>query len=87
MMGIPIISRIYPRAFLPEDADAPYWKKMISSPFKQPPLQPTADDPLYVADDSGGRGTKIYVLDDSFDLGQPVGPLHEGPAIHCARFT
>jgi hypothetical protein len=52
--------------------NAPYWKKMITSPWKAPPLPPTSDDPPYAADDSGGRGTTIYVLDDGFDLSQPV---------------
>jgi hypothetical protein len=74
MRAMPIVADIYQRALLPEDAGAPYWKKMIASPFRQPPLQPTANDPPYLADDSGGRGTTIYVLDDGFDRSQPVGP-------------
>ncbi|KAH4116500.1 hypothetical protein HBH96_142430 [Parastagonospora nodorum] len=63
-----------PRLFardIVQHPNAPYWKKMISSPWKAPPLPPTSDDPPYAADDSGGRGTTIYVLDDGFDLSQP----------------
>jgi hypothetical protein len=36
MRDMTIVSEIYPRALLPEDAGAPYWKKMIASPFRQP---------------------------------------------------
>jgi hypothetical protein len=52
--------------------EAPYWKKMISSPFRKPPLLPTDQDPSYAADDSEGRGTTIYVLDNGFELTRPV---------------
>ncbi|OAL01554.1 subtilisin-like protein [Phaeosphaeriaceae sp. SRC1lsM3a] len=63
--------KLSPRQLLPEDPNAPYWKKMISSPFRQPPLQPPSMDPPYLVDDSGGEGVTIYVLDDGFDLSQP----------------
>jgi hypothetical protein len=71
-----LVSRYAPlslRALLPADNNAPYWKKMISSPFRLSPLQPPSQDPPYLADDSGGRGTTIYVLDNGFDIGLPVG--------------
>ncbi|KAF1918124.1 peptidase S8/S53 domain-containing protein [Ampelomyces quisqualis] len=62
---------LVPRALLSGGENAPYWKKMISSPFHNPPLKPTSQDPPYAADDSGGVGTTIYVLDDGFELDQP----------------
>jgi subtilisin family serine protease len=68
----PLADSILPRAPITGGENAPYWKKMISSPFRQPPLRPTAEDPPYAADDSGGRGTTIYVLDDGFDINSPV---------------
>jgi hypothetical protein len=52
--------------------EAPYWKRMISSPFRKPPLLSTDLDPQYVADDSGGIGTTIYVLDNGFEITHPV---------------
>jgi hypothetical protein len=55
------------RALLSEDPAAPYWKKMISSPFRNPPLLPTAQDPPYLADDSLGRDTTIYIIDEGFE--------------------
>ncbi|KAF1995006.1 subtilisin-like protein [Amniculicola lignicola CBS 123094] len=45
---------------------APWWKKMISSPPDQR-LNPSKD-PIHKVDDSGGKGTTIYVIDDGFDL-------------------
>ncbi|KAH7073921.1 peptidase S8/S53 domain-containing protein [Paraphoma chrysanthemicola] len=60
------------RAPLPGGEEAPYWKKMISSPFQDPPLAPPEKDPPYAADDSGGEGVTIYVIDDGFDLSQPA---------------
>jgi hypothetical protein len=60
------------RAPISGGQNAPYWKKMISSPFRNPP-QPPSQDPPYAADDSGGLGTTIYILDDGFDLSSPVG--------------
>jgi hypothetical protein len=49
--------------------NAPWWKKMISAP---PPKRgedalTTISYPDYLADDTGGSGTTIYVLDDGFD--------------------
>jgi hypothetical protein len=73
MLSLP---KLRPRTML-KDANAPYWKKMISNPWKQPPLYPTADDRPYSADDSGGRGTTVYILDDGFDLSQPVSILYK----------
>jgi hypothetical protein len=67
---------ISPRALLPGDNNAPYWKKMISSPFQDPLLRGPSQDPAYVADDSGGRGTTVYVLDDGFDGTSPVSASH-----------
>ncbi|KAH7089519.1 peptidase S8/S53 domain-containing protein [Paraphoma chrysanthemicola] len=49
-------------------SNAPYWKKMISSPFQNPLLRAPAQDPPYLADDADGRGITIYVLDDGFDI-------------------
>lgn len=60
------------RALLLEDRNAPYWKKMISSPYQSPLLQPPSQDPPFLTDDSGGKDTTIYVLDDGFDINQPV---------------
>jgi hypothetical protein len=60
------------RGLLPGDRDAPYWKKMISSPFQDPLLRDPSQDPPYVTDDSEGKGTTIYVLDDGFDINRPV---------------
>lgn len=40
--------KLLPRRLLPEDSNAPYWRKMISSPFHQPPLQLPSQDPLYM---------------------------------------
>jgi hypothetical protein len=60
-----------PRALSEPDKDAPYWKKMISSPFVNPPQSP-AQDPPFVADDAGGRGSTIYIIDDGFDTGFEV---------------
>lgn len=50
-------------------ADSLWWKKMLAAP------PPAAGQPIpnpdnyfpYLADDSGGKGTTIYVLDDGFD--------------------
>jgi len=56
------------RKLLPADKDAPYWKKMIGSPFQPVFQSEPKDDPPYMHDDSEGKGTTIYVLDDGFDL-------------------
>ncbi|KAH7411597.1 peptidase S8/S53 domain-containing protein [Phaeosphaeria sp. MPI-PUGE-AT-0046c] len=66
-----VSSRLLPRNLLPEDQGAPYWKKMVSSPFRQSPLQPVSMDPPYLADDSGGKDTTIYIIDTGFDVSQP----------------
>ncbi|KAF2676630.1 subtilisin-like protein [Lentithecium fluviatile CBS 122367] len=61
------------RRALISDPDAPWWKKMISAPpvdVNQPNSHPDSYPP-YAADDSGGRGTTIYILDDGFDLALP----------------
>jgi hypothetical protein len=58
------------RAKIPPSQNTPYWKKMIAQP---PAVPPNAAPPLVsVADDSGGRGTTIYILDDGFDLNLDV---------------
>ena len=65
------------RRELIEDASAPWWKRMLSADprnINQPNSDPT-HDPTYLADDSKGRGTTIYVLDDGFDLKLDVGVL------------
>jgi hypothetical protein len=64
-------SKINPRTPLSPDSAAHYWKKMISSPFLDPPTSPSQDPPC-VVDDSGGRGTTIYVIDDGFDVNSKV---------------
>jgi hypothetical protein len=64
------------RALLPEDPNAPAWKKMIGSPYQTPPLRLPSQDPPYITDDSGGRDTTIYVLDDGFDTTLPVSRLY-----------
>jgi hypothetical protein len=63
---------LMPRMLLPEERDAPYWKKMISSPFQEPLQRDPTQDPSYVRDDTQGRGTTIYILDDGFDLSYKV---------------
>jgi hypothetical protein len=60
-----------PRAPNPPQLDAPYRKNMLSSPPRNPP-QPPRNDPAYQSDDSGGKGTTIYVIDNGFDLSIPV---------------
>ncbi|KAI4941965.1 hypothetical protein J4E91_010515 [Alternaria rosae] len=62
-----------PRALLPQDPNAPYWKKMISA---RPRDITTGNgsprsDPDYLADESGGKGITIYVLDNGFDTTNP----------------
>ncbi|KAL5392849.1 hypothetical protein DPSP01_000545 [Paraphaeosphaeria sporulosa] len=46
--------------------DAPWWKKIISASEQE--RDSPLDDLSYMADDSGGQGTTIYILDDGFDL-------------------
>ncbi|KAI4653413.1 hypothetical protein J4E93_001179 [Alternaria ventricosa] len=63
-----------PRAMGSPISNAPWWKKMLSAPPPGPdevPLRPE-NYPDYLADDTGGAGTTIYVLDDGFDLATPV---------------
>jgi hypothetical protein len=65
------------RMMLPEDSNAPYWKNMIGAPpcdITGPNSGPPSD-PSYLADDTGGRGTTIYVLDNGFDITNPVSVL------------
>jgi len=54
------LSRV-PRALLPKEKQAPYWKKMLSSKYY--PVQ----DRAYKRDESEGRHTTIYVVDNGFD--------------------
>jgi hypothetical protein len=63
---------IHPRRVAPGGKNAPYWKKMISSPLQNPLLRPPTEDPPYHADDSWGKGVTIYVIDDGFDINHPV---------------
>lgn len=51
---------------LVSDPGAPWWKKMVSAPKRTHNLDPS-HDPHYWADDSGGKDTTIYVLDNGFD--------------------
>ncbi|KAF1828008.1 subtilisin-like protein [Decorospora gaudefroyi] len=62
-----------PRAMGAPDPNAPYWKKMLSAPPPSPGEAFLATDnyPPYLADDTGGAGTTIYILDDGFDTGIP----------------
>ncbi|KAF2878051.1 peptidase S8/S53 domain-containing protein [Massariosphaeria phaeospora] len=67
------VSKLDSRALTNADPDAPWWKKMISA-LPRDVNQPNSDpshDPPYLTDDSGGKGTTIYVLDDGFDLDLP----------------
>ncbi|KAJ4346527.1 uncharacterized protein N0V89_010458 [Didymosphaeria variabile] len=58
-------SRTWKRAIVSDEA-APWWKRLISASERE--RGRSLDDLPYLADDSGGRGTTIYVLDDGFDL-------------------
>ncbi|KAF2445923.1 hypothetical protein P171DRAFT_276181 [Karstenula rhodostoma CBS 690.94] len=60
-------SAVFPRALSSPNSNAPYWKKMLSSPYHQIP-NPPSEDPGYRADESLGRGVTIYVVDDGFDI-------------------
>lgn len=62
-------SQTLKRALLPEEVDAPWWKKILSAPPRNvdEPRGTPKDDPPYLAEDSGGKGTTIYILDDGFD--------------------
>ncbi|KAF1828009.1 subtilisin-like protein [Decorospora gaudefroyi] len=66
-------SRVVPRLMLAPDPNAPYWKKMLSAPPPIPggPFLATNNYPPYLADDTGGVGTTIYILDNGFDTGIP----------------
>lgn len=80
-------SSLRPRQLLPEDRDAPYWKKMISSPYQDPLQRDPSQDPPYVRDDIEGRGTTIYVLDDGFDLSYMVSFPSNGTCQSCSSST
>ncbi len=60
---------ILPRQLV-EDSSAPAWKKMLSAPRRDITggNEDPTHDPIFSADNSGGRGTTIYILDDGFDL-------------------
>lgn len=64
----------YPRALLPPQSDAPWWKKTLSALPRAVtgPNTGPRNDPDYVTDDSGGKDSTIYILDDGFDLGITV---------------
>jgi hypothetical protein len=55
------------RAMTPSNPASPYWRKMMA---QAPPKTPGGNPPKveYLYDDSGGRGTTMYVVDDGFDL-------------------
>jgi hypothetical protein len=54
------------RAMTHTGPTTPYWKKMIA----QPPSRFSNGSSTFtaLADDSGGKGTTIYIVDDGFDL-------------------
>ncbi|KAF2272251.1 uncharacterized protein EI97DRAFT_470584 [Westerdykella ornata] len=59
-------SRLDRRGMIPASPQTPYWKKMIAQApgSSSNPSRP----PLFIADESGGKGTTIYILDDGFDV-------------------
>ncbi|KAF2011878.1 subtilisin-like protein [Aaosphaeria arxii CBS 175.79] len=59
------------RALIPEQQNAPWWKRILSSPPTSP-LNPPHRDPGYLADDSAGEKTTIYIIDSGFDLSIPA---------------
>ncbi|CAN9296645.1 unnamed protein product [Alternaria alternata] len=63
------IPHLIPRALLPSNPDAPWWKKMLSAPPRDIDVADSGPqfDPPYLADASLGKGVTIYVLDDGFD--------------------
>ncbi|RYO44858.1 hypothetical protein AA0116_g13543 [Alternaria tenuissima] len=63
------IPHLIPRALLPSNPDAPWWKKMLSAPPRDIDVADSGPqfDPPYLADASLGKGDTIYVLDDGFD--------------------
>ncbi|RYO14266.1 hypothetical protein AA0111_g12041 [Alternaria arborescens] len=63
------VPHLIPRALLPSNPDAPWWKKMLSAPPRDIDVADSGPqfDPPYLADDSLGKGVTIYVLDDGFD--------------------
>jgi hypothetical protein len=67
-------SKSSPRAILGPNSNAPWWKKMLSAPPRTitEANGTPRNDPDYREDDTGGRGTTIYVLDDGFDTDIPV---------------
>jgi hypothetical protein len=54
--------------------NSPWWKKMIAAPPPKPGEAPPTipNYPDYQADDTGGKGTTIIILDDGYDLSVPV---------------
>ncbi|USP82274.1 subtilisin-like protein [Curvularia clavata] len=65
------------------DSSAPWWKKMLSAPppkSNEAPIAPSLY-PGYQADDTGGSGTTIYILDDGFDISLPQDFLTNGRTI------
>ena len=61
-----------PRAFLPPNSNAPYWKKMISAPPRNDLGSP---DPPYKTDDIGGKNAYVYIIDDGFDIVARLGAV------------
>jgi hypothetical protein len=68
------IPHLIPRALLPSNPDAPWWKKMLSAPPRDIDVADSGPqfDPPYLADASLGKGVTIYVLDDGFDTDNVV---------------
>ena len=69
-----IMDRLDLRALGSPVPGAPWWKKMLSAPPPRPngAFRTPFDYPEFLADDTGGIGTTIYVLDDGFDVDLPV---------------
>ena len=65
---------VVPRALGSPVPNAPWWKKALPAPPPRPGQNPLTPDnyPDYLADDTGGAGTTIYVLDAGFDPLLPV---------------
>jgi hypothetical protein len=68
------VPHLIPRALLPSNPDAPWWKKMLSAPPRDIDVADSGPqfDPPYLADASLGKGVTIYVLDDGFDTDNVV---------------
>ncbi|KAF1938985.1 subtilisin-like protein [Clathrospora elynae] len=66
-------SQILERTLMAPDSSAPWWKKSLSAPPRDISGANSGPqyDPPYLADDTLGAGTTIYVLDGGFDVTIP----------------